>query len=217
MCKLARPRHTTSSGDAVRGRAPLRALVIASVLALAGLIWMGAPAAAGPTVDPSMLTPPPPPGAECRLDGRWIICQTSLVIDQVNEPIGIVLPCGEIYDTSHDVRRGIRFYNSEGLLVRRLATQDSEGTWSLSPTGEGPTVDLRVNANWWIVLAVPGDESTGALTQHGNEVTISSPGSGVILHIAGLDLPEGDHRGVFRIIEDAQAQVAADLCEALTG
>jgi hypothetical protein len=77
-------------------------------------------------------------------------------------------------------------------------------------------VDVRANANWWIVLAVPGDESTGALTEHGNEVTISSPGFGVILHIAGLDLPEGDHRGVFRIVEDAQPEVAAELCAALT-
>jgi hypothetical protein len=77
-------------------------------------------------------------------------------------------------------------------------------------------VDLRVTANSWLVLAVPGDVSTGALTEHGNEVTISSPGFGVILHIAGLNLPEGDHRGVFRIIEDAQPQVAAELCAALT-
>jgi hypothetical protein len=194
----------------------LRVLAWAVTLAFVGGLVVAARASAGPTVDPSTLTPPPPPDAECRLDGQWIICQTSLVIDQVNEPIGIVLPCGEIYDTSHDVRSGIRFYNSEGLLVKRFVTQDSEGTWSLSPTGEGPTVDLRVNVNWWIVLAVPGDESTGALTRHGNGVTISSPGSGVILHIAGLDLPEGDHRGVFRIIDDAQPQVAAELCAALT-
>jgi hypothetical protein len=193
-----------------------KALARIVLLSLAGVLLIASPASAGPTVDPSTLTPPPPPGAECRLDGQWIICQISLVIDQVNEPIGIVLPCGEIYDTSHDVRHGIRFYNSEGLLVKRFATQDSEGTWSLSPTGEGPTVDLRVNANSWTVLAVPGDLSTGAVTEHGSEVTISSPGFGVILHIAGLNLPEGDHRGVFRIIEDAQPQVAADLCAALT-
>jgi hypothetical protein len=188
----------------------LRALARAVTLALVGGLLIAAPASAGPTVDPSTLTPPPPPGAECRLDGQWIICQTSVVIDQVNEPIGTVLPCGEIYDTSHDVRNGIRFYNAEGLLVKRFATQHSEGTWSLSPTGEGPTVDLRVTANSWTVLAVPGDESTEALTEHGNEVTISSPGSGVIVHIAGLNLPEGDHRGVFRV------EVAAELCAALT-
>jgi len=143
-----------------------------------------------------------------------IICQTSLVDQGVNQP-ELGLPCGTVYITFTDVRSGIRFYNSEGLLVKRFATQDVEGTWSLSPTGEGPTVDVRVHANWWIVLAVPGDESTGALTQHGNQFTASSPGSGVIVHIAGLDLPEGDHRGVFRVVE-ADPQVAADVCAALT-
>ena len=192
----------------------LRALARAVTLALVGALLVAAPASAGPTVDPSTLTPPPPPGTECRLDGRWIICQTSLVIERVNEPTEVVLPCGQPYETSTDVRRGIRFYNTEGLLVKRFATADLEGTWSLSPTGEGPTVDVRANANWWIVLAVPGDESTGALTQHGNEFTVSSPGSGVIVHIAGLDLPEGDHRGLFRV--EADPQVAAELCTALT-
>jgi hypothetical protein len=191
-----------------------KALARIVLLALAGVLLIAAPASAGPTVDPSTLTPPPPPGAECRLDGQWIICQTSLVIDRVNEPTEVVLPCGQPYETSHDVRRGIRFYNTEGLLVKRFAIADVQGTWSLSPTGEGPTVDVRANANWWIVLAVPGDESTGELTQHGNEFTVSSPGSGVLVHIAGLDLPEGDHRGLFRV--EVDPQVAAELCAALT-
>ena len=189
-----------------------RAAALGAGIAL--MLAAAAPASAGPTVDPSTLTPPPPPGAECRLDGRWIICQTSLVIELVNEPI-VELPCGQIYETSTDVRSGIRFYNTEGLLVKRFATQDVEGTWSLSPTGEGPTVDVRAHANWWIILAVPGDESTGELTQHGNEFTASSPGFGVIAHIAGLDLPEGDHSGVFRVVEE-DPEVAAELCAALT-
>ena len=195
MRTLVTSARTASPEGVVGPRARLRALLGATILALAGLVGMAVPAAAGPLVDPDTLQPPPPPGAECRLDGRWIICQTSLVIERVNEPTEVVLPCGQSYETSTDVRSGIRFYNSEGLLVKRFATQHSEGTWSLSPTGEGPTVDLRVTANSWLVLAVPGDLSTGALTEHGNEVTISSPGSGVILHIAGLNLPEGDHRG----------------------
>jgi hypothetical protein len=189
-----------------------RAAALGAGIAL--MLAAAAPALAGPTVDPSTLTPPPPPGAECRLDGRWIICQTSLVIEVVNEPI-FELPCGQLYETSTDVRSGIRFYNAEGLLVKRFGTQDVEGRWSLSPTGEGPVVDIRVHANLWIILAVPGDESTGELTQHGNEFTASSPGFGVIAHIAGLDLPEGDHRGVFRVVEE-DPEVAAELCAALT-
>ena len=216
MRKLVTSGKTAWPEGIVGPRARLRALVGATILALAGLVGMAVPAAAGPLVDPDTLQPPPPPGAECRLDGQWIICQTSFVEDLVNEPTGIVLPCGELYDTSHDVRSGIRFYNAEGLLVKRFVTQASDGTFSLSPTGEGPAVDLRVNANWWIILAVPGDESTGELTQHGNVVTLSIPGFGVIVHIAGLDLPEGDHRGAFRILLE-DPQVAADVCEVLTG
>jgi hypothetical protein len=215
MRKLGTFGETASPEGVVGRRARLRALVGAGILALAGLVWTAVPAAAGPVVDPDTLQPPPPPGAECRLDGQWIICQTSLVLELVNEPI-IAIPCGQIYETSTDVRSGIRFYNAEGLLVKRFATQDVEGTWSLSPTGEGPTADVRAHANWWIVLAVPGDESSGELTQHGNEFTVSSSGSGVLVHIAGLDLPEGDHRGVFRVVE-ADPQVAADVCEVLTG
>jgi hypothetical protein len=214
MRTLVKSARTASPEGVVGPRARLRALVGAGILALAGLVGMAAPAAAGPLVDPDTLQPPPPPGAECRLDGQWIICQTSFVEDFVNEPI-VVLPCGQLYETSTDVRSGIRFYNAEGLLVKRFATQDVEGTWSLSPTGEGPVADIWVHANWWIILAVPGDESTGELTQHGNEFTASSPGFGVIAHIAGLDLPEGDHRGVFRVVEE-DPQVAAELCAALT-
>jgi hypothetical protein len=37
----------------------------------------------------------------------------------------------------------------------------------------------------------------------------------VISHVAGLDLSDGIHRGVFRVVEDPQ--VAAELCAALTG
>jgi hypothetical protein len=215
MRKLVTSARTVSPAGVVGRTARLRALLGATILALAGLVGMAVPAAAGPLVDPDTLQPPPPPGAECRLDGQWIICQTGLSFTLVNEPI-IDVPCGQIYETSTDVRSGIRFYNAEGLLVKRFATQDVEGTWSLSPTGEGPTADVRAHANWWIILTVPGDESSGELTQHGNGFTVSSPGSGVIVHIAGLDLPEGDHRGVFRVVEE-DPQVAADVCEVLTG
>lgn len=192
---------------------PSRAVSRVGVLALAGLLWMAGPAAAGPLVDPSTLQPPPPPGAECRADGQWIICHTSLVLTPVNEPVA-ELPCGTVYETSTDVRRGIRWYNSDGKLVKRFVTQDLEGTWSLSPTGAGPTAKLSAHDNWRNVYAVPGDESSGPTTFHGNGITVQAPGFGVIVHIAGLDLPDGTHRGVARIFEDPE--VAAELCAALT-
>jgi hypothetical protein len=68
---------------------------------------MGVPAAAGQLIDPSTLQPPPPPGAECRVDGEWIICHTELVLTPVNEPIlDFEPPCGTLYETATDVRVG---------------------------------------------------------------------------------------------------------------
>ena len=44
-----------------------------------GILVLGnVPAAfAGASVDPDTLTPPPPPGARCSADGRYVICSTS--------------------------------------------------------------------------------------------------------------------------------------------
>jgi hypothetical protein len=63
------------------------------------------------------------------------------------------------------------------------------------------------------VYAVPGDESSGPTIFHGDGFTVQAPGFGVIVHIAGLDLSDGAHRGVIRFIEDPE--VAAELCAAL--
>jgi hypothetical protein len=186
------------------------------IAALVGavLIWTAAPAGAGPIVDPTALQPEPPPGAVCRADGPWTICQTTFLVDVVNEPIlDFGLPCGTIYETIFDLREGIRWY-LDGKLVRRFVSQNAEGTWSLSPTGAGPTVTVALHANWRNEYAVPGDESSGPETRHGSGFTVRAPGVGVIAHIAGLDLPDGTHRGVIRITDDPQ--VAATLCAALT-
>jgi hypothetical protein len=194
----------------------MRNLSLAAIAALAGvaLIWMSAPAAAGPTVDPTTLEPAPSPGAVCRADGPWVICQTTFLIDLVSEPIAdFDLPCGTLYETIYDLREGIRRYLG-GKLVRRFVSQNAEGTWSLSPSGAGPAVKISFHANWRNEYAVPGDESSGTETLHGSGFTASALGVGVIAHIAGLDLPDGTHRGVYRFVDDPD--VAAKLCAALT-
>jgi hypothetical protein len=107
MRKLVTSARTASPEGVVGRRARLRTLVGAGILALAGLVGMAVPAAAGPLVDPDTLQPPPPPGAECRLDGAWIICHTGLQLALVNEPIlDFQLPCGTLYETSTDIRVG---------------------------------------------------------------------------------------------------------------
>jgi hypothetical protein len=51
-------------------------------------------------------------------------------------------------------------------------------------------------------------------TFHGSGIAVRAPAVGVIAHIAGLDLPDGTHHGVFRFIEDPE--VADAICAALT-
>jgi hypothetical protein len=174
-------------------------------------------AAVSTAVDPGALTPAPllvGADAECRTDGRWILCHTTLTFEPVNEPV-FELPCGAVYETSTDARRGIRWYDAaDSVIVKRHTTQDLEGTWSLSPEGAGPTVVITVHANWYdSQYADPYDLDSGVRSTHG-EATVKAPGSGVIAHIAGLDLPDNTHRGVFRFIDDPA--VASALCTALT-
>jgi hypothetical protein len=194
----------------------IRSLRRVAAMALLTMVVVVPSALAGSTVDPNTLIPPPPPGAECRATGAFVICHTDFVETAVNEPIvDFALPCGTIYETINDVRRGIRWYNSSDLMiVKRLVFQDAEGTWSLSPTGDGSTVTLTAHANWRnLEFPDPLDESTWPTTFHGNGFTLQAPGFGVIAHIAGLDLPDGTHHGVARVIEDPA--VAAELCSAL--
>jgi hypothetical protein len=174
-------------------------------------------AAASKAVDPAALTPAPllvGAEAECRADGRWILCHTTLALELVNEPV-FDLTCGTVYETSRDVRLGIRWYNAaDSVIVKRHVTEDLGGAWSLSPDGAGPTVAISAHTNWYdSQYADPNDIDSGVTESHG-EFTVRAPGFGVIAHVAGLDRPDDTHRGVFRPIEDPA--VAATLCDALT-
>jgi hypothetical protein len=191
-----------------RGRRRLLTLALGAAL-VAGT---AASAAAGPVVDTATLQPPPPPGTECRSDGPWTICTRETVDSWTLVPI-FALPCGQIYESAVDARDARRWYR-DGKLVKRRVVQHAAATWTLSADGSGPVVEVGIHANWIVELAVPGDESTGSLTAHGNFATVHLPGAGGELHIAGIDLPDGTHRGVFRFIDDPDAVEA--LCAALS-
>jgi len=89
-------------GDKFHLRKPERGVmpILAAVAALAAVAFtLAGPAGAGRPIDPSILQPPPPPGAVCRADGPYVICDTFLDSSSENAPV-FDLPCGTVYETS---------------------------------------------------------------------------------------------------------------------
>lgn len=197
--------------------ARVRSMRRAVVIALLGSLTGVSVASAAPPVDPETLIPPPP-NATCRETSRFIVCDTAFEIHLVNEPIDFGLPCGLLYETVDDVRRGKRWYDAETLtIVKRLVFQNMEGTWSLSPDVLDPVVHISASANWRnLEFPDPFDESTWPTTFHGDGFTASAPGHGVIIHSAGIDKPDEPHRGVDTGFVD-MPEIATELCEALSG
>ena len=189
--------------------------VFVLVLASGTVGRMTAPASAGAIVDPNTLQPVPP-NATCREAGGQVICDTFVVEEGVNEPIAdFDLPCGTIYETFHFRGDGTRWY-VDGKAVRRHVAASAEGTWSLSPTGAGPTVRLSQDTSEWTVWTTPGDDSTMVTTRNsGSGFKISAPGFGVILHDAGLTYPDGTHHGITPEFP-FKPEIEAALCDALT-
>jgi len=214
---LARKSRNTTAPRALRlerGGTPMRKLVLAVATVIASLVLAG-PAVAGPIVDPNTLQPVPP-NATCRDDGRQVICDTFVDEVAVNQPIAdFGLPCGTIYETSHYHGAGTRWY-VDRLVVKRHVAASITGTWSLSPTGAGPTVNISGHSSTWTVWTTPGDDSTAVETSSsGNDFKVSAAGFGVILHNAGQTYADGTHHGVTAQIPFTP-EVAATLCAALT-
>jgi hypothetical protein len=189
-----------------------------------GAVTGGAALAAPQSVDPDTLTPPPPPGAECTQTGNYIICQTFGDDSWAGEPDSL-LSCGRAYSTGSNHSEGIRWYSSEGLLLKRFVRVTNSGTWSLSPTGEGPTVRFDSHFGFVDHLATPGDFDSATTVERGMDFRLWRPGSGVMVHLAGIFVfaPDGSvtHHGAgeFAIDEDGAliipAKEDAALCEAL--
>jgi hypothetical protein len=180
-----------------------------AVVAIATLTSLGGATVtyAHTLVDPTTLTPPLKPFRVCYEDGPWVKCDTSGTDAIEREPV-FDLPCGTIYETATAVAHATRWYEN-GLLVERDATQSVRGTWSLSPTGAAPTVDIAANDGWHETFLVPGDLSSDSVVAHGNFLRIS--GMGADFRDVGIYGPEGTHHGLASFTDEAAARLCALL------
>ena len=179
-----------------------------------GLAASGVSAAAAPSVDVNTLVPAPPPGATCHAAGARVICRTNFD-NSVTNGEAFVLPCGQVYETADDVRRGLRWYE-DGRLVRRFVFQNASGSWSLSSEGTGPTVTWTAHANWQNVdVDAQADEETWPTTYHGMQFRINGRDGRPILQYTGIERPDGSHSGAGEPFDPESPAVQAALCAAL--
>jgi hypothetical protein len=162
-------------------------------------------------VDPTSLTPPLLPFRVCYEDGPWVKCDTSGAGSWENQAIDeFDLSCGTIYETAADTTHATRWYENL-LLVERDAQTHVSGTWTLSPTGAGPSVRFGIDLSWHETFLVPGDLSSDSEVIHGSFLRI--PALGVGFHASGIGMADGTDHGYFNSFTD---EAKVELCELLT-
>lgn len=190
-------------------------MIVAGISCVCGVFGPGVASADQP-VDPSTLVPEPPPGSSCQATGAGVTCKTTFDASLQNEPV-FSLSCGQLYETSNDVRRGTRWY-VDGRLVRRLVFQNADGRWSLSPTGAEPTVRWTAQTSWENRnIDADAPEETWPTTVHGMTFKVTASHGRPIFQLTGLERPDGSHSGHGDWAQFESPEVDAAICDALTG
>jgi hypothetical protein len=162
-------------------------------------------------VDPTTLTPPLLPFRVCYEDGPWVRCDTSGPTQTyANQETDFDFSCGTIYESATITTHATRWYQNL-LLVERDAQEHIAGTWSLSPTGSGPTVAFAVDDNWHETFLVPGDLSSDSEVAHGSFLRVPALGAG--FHESGIGMRDGTQHGHLDSFTD---EAIARLCAMLT-
>jgi hypothetical protein len=188
----------------------VRPILLAIALAAASL-GGAASVSARTLVDPTTLTPPLKPFRICYELGPYVQCDTSGVTSDQDVPTD-ELPCGQLYQTTSYVSNSTRWYQ-DGLIIRRAVQERDRGTWSLSPTGDGPTVAFQKDTSWDEHFAVPGDLSSGIADARGTGLLV--PALGRVFHESGLYVGADDtFRGLFTTNDPASVK---RLCDLLVG
>ena len=157
-----------------------RFLVI--LTALFAMLAIPSVVAARTPVDPATLTPPPPPEFNPVRErvGNGIICDIAFSDPSiVDEPSGVVCGTTELLFSQDRTVVGKRFYNADGLLLRRHFHEDITGTWT-NPDTRAPATYGCGNTILH-ELTAPGDVTSG-LTRSSGSLRTYVQGGGTILH-----------------------------------
>jgi hypothetical protein len=207
----------------------MKKLALVVVMGLLSVLSITAPAAAASphVVDPATVTPALNPDFapwSCFRAGKGIICRGSWQPSYENEEIDFTCDGQPVYISGSGREFMTRWHDADGRATRTIVHLDYPAdVFSLSPTGEGPTVTVRGHFNRHYVYGVPGDRDSRVLTEVGAIYLVNLPGQGIVVHDTGLVsfLPGQDfeaiatQHGVHDVYDDADGFVET-ICAALT-
>lgn len=183
-----------------------RQLLVAGILAVASL-GGATTTSAHQLVDGTTLVPPVGPSVPCYEAGRRVKCDTSTNSTYVNLP-GEDFGCGTIYLTGSQRGHATRWYEN-GLLVERIVQWKVRDSWSLSPTGAGPSLTASIDQSWDENFLIPGDLSSDVEVTQGNFIRIQGLGGRFIE--SGRYLADGTFHGYTSAFTDASLALICDL------
>jgi hypothetical protein len=158
-----------------------RSVVVAGVVTLS----LVAPVAAGESVDPNTLNPPPNPAFNpvCEWFGGSIVCDLAFSDPPVvDEPGGLICDGDQIFESWTRSVVGRRIYDADGNLLKRQFREDLVG--SFTNPSSGATVEFVTHATNIHALSVPGDLSSGISSGAGTGRWFE-PGGATVLVDAG--------------------------------
>lgn len=160
------PSRSRTSRRSRRGR-----LVAAGALAVTALLPAATADAANPhQVDPALMVPTLNPNFapwNCWEAGSGITCQGT-ADSSYREPAGLQCDGQDVYISGTGHERMTRWHTADGLATGTVVHLDFPGdVFSLSPTGDGPSLTISGHFNRHYVYAVPGDLASRTLTEVG--------------------------------------------------
>lgn len=122
-------------------------------------------------VDPALLVPTLNPNFapwNCFEAGTGITCKGTYEDSYSGVPIGLECEGQEVYLSGTARERMTRWHTADGRATKTVVHLDYPGDlFSLSPTGEGPSLKISGHFNRHYVYAIPGDVTSRTLTEVG--------------------------------------------------